>query len=153
RVCLGADDAPAAAPTKAAAPAAAADTPWGPEKLPGRGIGQHGFLYAGEGGGGMHIYIVRGGQGIWSYTHPGKREISDATLRSNGNNLFAHQFGVTLISPDQEVVWNLDAPEGTEIHTAAPMGLERVMYIQNGNPAKLKVVNIKSGATEKEFDL
>jgi len=97
---------------------------------------------------------VRGGKIAWSYSDPeGKGEISDAVLLSNGNVLFTHQVGVTEISPDKKVVWNYDAPPGCEVHTAVPIGLERVLYIQNGEIAVARVVNIATGALEKEIRL
>ncbi|MCU1238153.1 MAG: hypothetical protein JWP63_6120 [Candidatus Solibacter sp.] len=78
--------------------------------LPGKALAQHDFFYAGE-------------QVAWSYVDSSSRgEISDATLLSNGNILFAHQYGVTLIAPEKKVLWNYDAPAGTEIHTAQPIG-------------------------------
>jgi hypothetical protein len=72
-------------------------------------------------------------------------------LLSNGNVLFAHQFGVTLIDRNKKVLWNYDAPAGTEIHTAQPIGTDKVLYVQNGDPAKVVVVNIVTGKTEREF--
>jgi hypothetical protein len=72
------------------------------------------------------IFIVRHGEIVWTYDDPaGKGEISDAVMLSNGNILFAHQYGVSVITPDKKVVWNYDAPAGCEIHTAAP--LEMIM--------------------------
>jgi outer membrane protein assembly factor BamB len=136
--------------------AAGDSAPAAPAVLPGRGLAQHDFFYAGEGGGRHNMYIVRKGKVDWSYenTDPqSKGEISDATLLSNGNVLFAHQFGVTEITAAKKVVWNYDAPPGTEIHTAQAIGREHVVFIRNGNPAKLLVVNTTSGATEKEFEL
>lgn len=44
-------------------------------------------------------------------------------------------------------------PAGHEVHTAVPIGLDRVLYIQNGNPALLRVVNIRTGSVEKELPL
>lgn len=124
-----------------------------PSSLPGKGLAQHDFLYAGEGHD-RKIFIVRQGRVVWSYEDPaGKGEVSDAVMLSNGNVLFAHQFGVTEITPEKKVVWNYDAPAGHEIHTAFPIGKERVLYIQNGDPAVLRVVNITTNATEKEFTL
>jgi hypothetical protein len=124
-----------------------------PSPLPGQGLAQHNFLYAGE----SHdrkIFIVRQGKVVWSYEDPaGKGEISDAALLSNGNVLFAHQFGVTEITPEKTIVWNYDAPAGHEIHTAIPIGKERVLYILNGDPAVLRVVNIATNAIEKEITL
>jgi hypothetical protein len=121
--------------------------------LPGKGLAQHDFLYAGESPD-RKIFVVRQGVIVWNYDDPaGKGEISDAVMLSNGNVLFAHQFGVTEITPDKTVVWNYDAPTGHEIHTAIPIGKERVLYIQNGDPAVLRVVNIATNTTEKEIPL
>jgi len=73
---------------------------------------------------------------------------------SNGNILFAHQFGLTELAPDKTVVWNYVPPAGHEVHTAVPIGNDRVLYIENADPsAILRVVNIRTGAVEKEFPL
>jgi hypothetical protein len=121
--------------------------------LPGNGLAQHDFLYAGESKQ-RRAFIVRKGKVVWSYDDPtGRGEISDAVLLSNGNLLLAHQFAVKLISPEKKVLWNLDAPKGTEIHTAMPIGDEHVLYVQNGDPALVRVVNIKTGETNKEFQV
>src|SRR5580698_7610577 len=113
-----------------------------PAQLPGKGLAQHDFVYAGESHN-RRIFIVRGGKVVWSYDDPaGKGEISDMVMLSNGNILFAHQFGVTEITPEKKTVWNYDVPPGHEVHTAVPIGNERVLYIQNGDPgAVLRVVN------------
>lgn len=123
-------------------------------ELPGNGLAQHDFLYAGEAFD-RRIYIVRHGKIVWIYDDPaGKGEISDAVMLSSGNILFAHQYGVTEITQDKKVVWNFDAPAGHEIHTAVPIGKDRVLFIENGSPtALLKVVNIVTGATERETKL
>jgi hypothetical protein len=122
-------------------------------KAPSTDLARHDFLYAGESHQ-RNMFIVRGGKVVWSYSDPaGRGEISDAVMLSNGNILFAHQFGVTLITPEKKVLWNYDAPAGYEVHTAVPIGKERVLYIQNGDPALLRVVNIVTGATEKEIKL
>ncbi|MBC7912545.1 MAG: hypothetical protein H7Y07_00345 [Pyrinomonadaceae bacterium] len=124
-----------------------------PRILPGKGLEQHDFFYAGENPGNLSMHIVEKGKVTWSYTHPGKGEISDAILLSNGDILFAHQFGVTKISRDKKVLWNYDAPARTEIHTAQAIGTDRVLFVQNGSPAKVIVINIKTGKTEKEFEI
>ena len=124
-----------------------------PQVLPGNGLAQHDFLYAGESKS-RRAFIVRKGQVVWSYEDPeGRGEISDAVLLSNGNLLLAHQFAVKLISPEKQVLWNLNAPKGTEIHTAMPIGADHVLYVQNGDPALVKVVNIKTHETKKEFQV
>jgi hypothetical protein len=121
--------------------------------LPGRGLAEHDFMYAGE----SHdrkIFIVRQGKVAWSYDDiAGKGEISDAVMLSNGNILYAHQFGVTEITPDKKVVWNYDPPVGHEVHTAMPIGRDRVLYIQNGDPAVVRVVNIVTNVIEREITL
>jgi hypothetical protein len=124
-----------------------------PKILPGKGLAQHDFFYAGEAKT-QDMYIVRKGKVEWEFHDPkGKGEISDAVLLSSGNVLFAHQFGVTLIDRQKNVLWHYDAPEGTEVHTAQPIGKERVLYVQNGDPAKVVVVNIATGKMEREFVL
>ncbi|WP_263385269.1 beta-propeller domain-containing protein [Granulicella arctica] len=124
-----------------------------PATLPGRGLAQHDFLYAGESHN-RRIFIVRDGKIVWSYDDPGGRgEISDAVMLSNGNILFAHQYGVTEITREKKVVWNYDAPDHHEVHTALPIGNERVLYIQNGEQPIIRVVNIVTGRTEKELPL
>lgn len=124
-----------------------------PEQLPGKGLAQHDFMYAGESHN-RRIFIVRQGKIVWSYDDPaGKGEISDAVMLSNGNILFAHQYGVTEMTPEKKVVWNYDPPAGHEVHTAVPIGKDRVLFIQNGDPAVLRVVNIVTGKTEKELNL
>src|ERR1017187_7070025 len=124
-----------------------------PVQLPGAGLAQHDFMFAGESHN-RRIVSVRKGKIVWSYDDPaGEGEISDAVMLSNGNILFTHQFGVTEITPQKKVVWNYDAPAAREIHTAVPIGNDRVLFIMNGDPALLRVMNIVTGATEKELDL
>jgi len=123
-----------------------------PADLPGGGLAAHDFFYAGEGN--KVMSIVKGGKIVWTYTDTTKRgEISDAVLLSNGNVLFAHQFGITEFTKDKKMVWNYDAPPNTEIHTAEPIGKNKILYIQNGNPAKMVVVDIKSGKHDFEMDM
>jgi hypothetical protein len=124
-----------------------------PRHLPGRGLAEHDFMYAGE----SHdrkIFVVRKGKIVWEYDDPtGKGEISDAVMLSNGNVLFAHQYGVTEISSDKKVVWSYDAPPGHEVHTAVPIGREHVLFIQNGDPAVVRVVDTLTNVTEREITL
>ena len=126
--------------------------PNAPAILPGRGLAQHDFFYAGEAKQ-ERMSIVRHGEVVWSYTHNGRGEISDAMLLPNGNILFAHQFGVTEIDANKKVVWNYDAPAGTEIHTAEPFGANSVCFVQNGNPAKFIVMNKARLTPDREFEL
>ena len=130
-----------------------ADKPTAPAVLPGSGLAQHDFFYAGEAKT-RDMYVVQHGQVVWAYNDATNRgEISDAVRLSNGNILFAHQFGVTLISPDKQVLWNYDAPPQCETHTAQPIGTNHVIFIQNGPAPKLFVANLASGQMEKEISL
>jgi len=122
----------------------------GPTALPGKGLAEHDFFYAGEGLQ-ERMFIVRGGKIVWSYVHPGRGEISDAVLTPDGSVLFAHQFGITEVSASRQVIWNYDAPANTEIHSAQPIGKDRVVFIQNGDPAKVVVLNKTTGKIEREF--
>ena len=132
--------------------AGTAPVSYSPAVLPGKGLAQHDFLYTGEARE-ERLFIVRGGQVVWSYTHSGRGEISESVLEPNGHILFAHQFGITEITQDKTVVWNFDAPAGTEIHTAKPIGTNSVMFIENASPAKLIVMNKATGAIEHQFTL
>lgn len=125
---------------------------YAPAVLPGKGLAQHDFFYTGEAKE-ERLSLVRGGQVVWSYTHPGRGEVSDAVLQPNGHILFAHQFGITEITLDKKVVWNFDAPANSEIHTVRPYGTNSVFFIQNGNPAKFIVMNKTTGEIEHQFAL
>ncbi|HSC36983.1 MAG TPA: hypothetical protein VLD19_03895, partial [Chitinophagaceae bacterium] len=127
----------------AATAATAIVSPMAPAELPGKGLAQHDFFYAGEGN--KVMSIVKNGAVVWSYSDTARGEISDAALLANGNVLFAHQFGITLMTKDKKLLWKYEAPPNTEIHTARPIGKDKVVYIQNGHAAKLVVVNIVSG--------
>jgi hypothetical protein len=74
-------------------------------------------------------------------------------MLSNGNIVFSRQLGASEITPDKKIVWNYDAPPGTEIHTAYPIDKKHVLIMQNGNPAKLLVINKKTNKNEKELTL
>ncbi|MGH9523085.1 MAG: alpha-L-fucosidase [Terriglobales bacterium] len=125
--------------------------------LPGKGMAQHPFLYCGEwqrrSTDEQTMYIVRDGKVTWSYTNPHKGEIDDCTMLSNGNIVFARQAGASEVTQDKKIVWNYDAPAGTEIHTAYPIDKTRVLIMQNGDPAKLMIINTRNNKIEKELTL
>jgi hypothetical protein len=125
--------------------------------LPGRGLAQHPFLYCGEWQGRslerQTMYIVREGKVAWSYTNPRKGELGDCTMLSGGNIVFSRQYGASEITPDKRIVWDYDGPQGAEIHTAYPMGTDKVLIMQNGDPAKLLVLRKADNHVEKEIVL
>lgn len=124
-----------------------------PAKLPGNGLAHLDFFYAGEAKD-WDMYMVRKGKISWTYSndHP-NGEISDAVLLPNGNILIAHQRGIKEITKKHKIVWSHEAPEGTEIHTAQPIGKNLVLYLRNSNPAKLFVINKKTDEIIKELNI
>ena len=121
--------------------------------LPGHGLSEHDFFYAGESRD-RKAFIVKGGQIIWRYEDPaGRGEISDAVLLSSGNILLAHQFAVEMITAEKKVLWKYDAPQGYEIHTAVPIGSDKVLFIQNGPEPGVKVFNIVNNQQLAAFAL
>lgn len=136
-------------------PATAQDTlttPTAPDILPGKGMKQYDFFYAGEQKN-HAMFLVRQGKVVWSYSDTSSGEISDAVLLSNGNIVFAHQHGVSVINSDKHLLWNYMCPKGHEIHTAQPIGTHHVVFIENADTPKVRVVNIVNGKLLKEFAL
>jgi hypothetical protein len=102
-----------------------------PER-PGRGLAQHPMLYAGEGY--NTIFLVNHGKVVWTWSTGRGGEIDDVWMLTNGHILFTRQFHVEEVTPQKEVVWHYDAPEGTEVHTCQPIGLDKVLLVRNGLP-------------------
>ena len=125
--------------------------------LPGKGLAQHPFLYCGEWQRrsitDQAMHIIRDGRVVWSYTNPHRGELGDCSRLENGNILFSRQFGASEITPEKQIVWNYDGPPGTEIHTAWPVDRDRVLIMQNGNPATLLIVNKRTGKIEKALNV
>jgi len=119
--------------------------------LPGRGLAQHPMLYAGEGF--NTLFVVNHGKVVWTYSAGKGGEIDDVWMLSNGHILFTRQQSVLEVTPQKEVVWHYDAPDGTEIHSAQPIGLDRVLLVRNGLPPKAIVIDKRTGAFEVEHDL
>ena len=116
-------------------------------------LSRHNFFYAGQSKQ-RRMFIVKDGQVSWSYNDQLRRgEISDAILLSDGNILVAHQYGVAEITPENKTVWSYVAPEGTEIHTIQPIGKTHVVFVQNGRPAKVVVMEIPDCRIVREFEI
>jgi hypothetical protein len=118
---------------------------------PGHGIAQHPMLYAGEGY--NNILLVDGGKVVWDYSTGPHGELDDVWMLTNGHILFSRQFQVEEVTPQKEIVWHYDAPAGTEIHSCQPIGLDKVLLVQNGLPPKLRIINKKTGKVEVEHAL
>jgi hypothetical protein len=124
--------------------------------LPGKGLAQHPMLYVGENCNKM--FLVEDGKVIWTYSTGTGPEFDDVWMLSNGNILFSRMAYVAEITPDKKVVWRYDChvpkdANHTEIHTCQPIGSDKVMFVENGLPPRLKVVNIKTGAVEVNHEL
>jgi hypothetical protein len=133
-----------------------------PSALPGNGLAQHSFLYAGEFETRKDVqtlWVIRDGKVAWSYGIPSKdatgasQELDDATMLANGNILFSHKTGASEITPDKRIIWNYNAEPNTEVHIVEPIDDQHVMVVQNGNPARLMVINTATNAIDKQFNL
>jgi Mala s 1-like protein len=135
--------------------------PMSPEVLPGIGAAEHPFFYTGQWDfrkAEQTMYIVREGKIAWSYSIPSKdkgeiSELTDATLLSDDSVVFARKTGAGKVTADGKLIWDYEAPKGFEVHVAQPIGLDRVLMIQNGRPATLMVINLTTGKTETQFTL
>ena len=99
-----------------------------PPGLPGKGMAQHSMLYIGEGCNKM--FLVDKGKIIWTYSTGPGNEYDDVWMLSNGNVLFTRMQYIAEVTPDKKVVWRYDAPAGTEIHACQPIGLDKVLFIE-----------------------
>jgi hypothetical protein len=115
---------------------------------PGHGLAEHPMLYAGEGF--NTIFLVNEGKVIWSYASPAGGEIDDVWMLSNAHILYSHSNFLEELTPKKEVVWHYDLPAGTESHSLQPIGLDKVLFMANGQPAKLIVMNKATKMAEVE---
>jgi outer membrane protein assembly factor BamB len=154
-----ATDVPAMGPAETESPAGNWTNAPTPAGLPGKGLAQHPMLYVGENY--TKMFLVNNGKVIWTY-QTGNRvspyEYDDVWMLSNGNILFTRMQYVAEITPDKKVVWRYDCDNSTgtnhtEVHTCQPIGLDKVMFVVNGLPPRLMVVNIKTGAVEVNHEV
>ena len=137
--------------------------PLSPAILPGSGLLQHPFLYAGEWDtrkpNKQSMFIVRDGRIVWQYSMPLRnaagriQEFDDATLLSSGNIIFSHMSGASEVSPDKKLVWDYVAPPGTEVHSVEAIGEDRVLIMRNGNPPEAMIINTLTGKVEREIPI
>jgi hypothetical protein len=146
-----ASDVPALGPAENGPTARNWNDPAPHPQWPGKGLAEHPMLFAGEGY--NSLFLINDGKLLWTYGAGRGGEIDDVWLLSNGHVLFARQRSVVEVTPKKEVVFNWEAPAGTEIHTCQPIGLDKVLMIQNGLPPKLLIVNKGTRAVELEHAL
>lgn len=134
----------------------------------------HPFLYAGEfqkqnlGGNeyfdNQKVYLVRDGKIAWTYlatmaTTGGKLvELGDISMKSDGHIVMSLGWGgAREIIPDynnpanSKIVWSCKA-EG-QVHTAQPVGPDKVFVIDNTRNPKAKLYDEKTGAVLRTWDL
>ena len=109
------------------------------------------MLYAGEGL--NTLFVINKGKVIWTYSSGVGGEIDDVWMLSNGNILYTRQNFVEEVSPRKKVVWHFDAPAGTEIHTCQPIGLDKVLFVENGLPPRAIIMNKMTDTIELQHDL
>ena len=149
-------DVPAMGPAETESPPGKWTNAPAPASLPGKGLAQHPMLYVGENY--TKMFLVDGGKVIWTYqTGPGY-EYDDVWMLSNGNVLFTRMQYVAEITPEKKEVWRYDCNNSkdtnhTEVHTCQPIGLDKVMFVVNGLPPRLMVVNTRTGAVEVNHEL
>jgi hypothetical protein len=146
-------------PTSIALAALAVHLPYSPEILPGKGLAQHDFLYCGEWDTRkpeeQSIFIVRGGKVAWHYSIPmkalrgGIQEFDDVSMLPDGSVLFSRMSGAGLVAANMKLIWNYDAPPGTEVHSAQYLGDGRVLIMRNGVPAQAMIFDITSNTLER----
>ena len=133
-----------------------------PDVLPGKGLAQHDFLYAGEWDtrkDTQTIFRIQKGKVVWTWSIPIKdhngqlSEFSDIHQLSNGNVLYACKTGAAEVTQDRKIVWSYECPAGTECHSAQPVGLDKVFLCQNGTPAKAMLIDKKTSKVEMEHEL
>lgn len=165
-------------PTLTTSESAASPYPDPPAVLPGRGLAQHDFIYTGEWDTRKDVatlFLVRGGKVVWTYQIPRKdplngeeSEFSDLHRLSNGDIVFAYKTGWRKIDPTGKTIYDYHCPEvlgpdgkplenaksgrsyWTECHSAQPIGMDRVLFMRNGLPAKLFLFNLNTGKVEME---
>ena len=130
-------------------------------KLPGKGLKQHDFLYAGEWDlrkpKAQSIFLVRGGTVVWQYSLPlftgtkHVQEFDDATLLSDGNIVYACMSGAGIITPQKNILWQYLCEPGTETHSCQPIGKDSVMMVINGKVGKFLIFNTATNTLLKEI--
>ncbi len=124
----------------------------GQDNLPGKGLGQHPFVYCGaaKADAPATIYVLQDGKVGWSYGLTARDRLEDCTMLSNGTIVFARGGGASIVRQDKKIIWSYNAPAGTEVHTAIPIDRDRVLIMENGDPAVAMVINTLSGSVEQQ---
>jgi outer membrane protein assembly factor BamB len=137
------DHAPAKGPQEADMPVRALPTNSVTTDWPGNGLAQHPFLYYGEGN--NVLYVVNHGRVVWTYAFPHGGEIDDAWMLSNGHIICTKMTDCYEVTPQKEIVWSYHCATNTQIHALQPIGLDKVMVVENGLPPHFYIINKATG--------
>jgi hypothetical protein len=117
------------------------------QTLPGGQLNFHNFIMVGENH--RRINLVLNGKVAWNYDTENTWEDDEIWVLSNGNVLHAHMHYIEEVSPKKEIVWRFDNPAGTEIHTCQPIGVDKVLWLQNEDAGSVvKLYNKKTKTFE-----
>ena len=142
---------PERGPNESSATPKCADAATVPDLIGGQ-LNRHNFIYIGENN--RRICVVIDGKLAWQYDTENDWEDDEVWMLSNGNILHAHMKYIEEITPKKEVVWRYDNPKGTEIHTCQPIGVDKVLFLQNqGNASVVKLYNKVTGKYEIDKEL
>lgn len=112
----------------------------------------HNFIFIGENH--RRICMVIDGKLAWHYDTENDWEDDEVWVLSNGNVLHAHMKYIEEITPKKEIVWRYDNPKGSEIHTCQPIGVDKVLFLQNqGDASVVKLYNKVTGKYEIDKEL
>ncbi len=130
-------------------------------KLPGKGLKQHDFVYAGEWDmrkpKAQSMFVVRSGKVVWQYSIPqftaagAVQEFDDVTMLSNGNIVYACMSGAGIITPEKNIIWQYICAPGTETHSCQPIGKDSVLMVLNGPVGKVLIFNTAINKLLKEI--
>jgi hypothetical protein len=138
------EHAPATGLGEAEMPARVLPTNSIPINWPGNGLAQHPFLFYGEGN--NVLYVVNHGRVVWHYVFPRGGEIDDAWMLSNGHIICTKMNACYEVTPQKQIVWSYECPTNTQIHTLQPIGLDKIMVVENGLPPHLYILDKKDNS-------
>lgn len=131
------------------------------DKLPGKGLKQHDFVFVGEWDmrkpKAQSMFVVRGGKVVWQYSIPqftatGRiQEFDDCTMLANGNIVYACMSGAGIITPEKNIIWQYICESGTETHSCQPIGKDSVLMVLNGPVGKVLIFNTETNKLLKEI--
>jgi hypothetical protein len=106
----------------------------------------HRFLKSGWKSGSVAI-VGHDGKVEWEIKS--SAELSDSWLLPNGNVIYSHSDGVTLVSQDKKVIWTYNVPSGKETHSCQPLPNGNFVIGETGLGAWVIELNSKGKIDKK----